>query len=59
VGLLAVLALRNYDHLLNTHVPRKIYAGGKGDDSSSQSDLETDQKIQVTSLPELEKSIGN
>lgn len=35
VGLIASLSLRDYDHLLNSHVPRQMYTGGRGVDENA------------------------
>lgn len=43
VGLIAVLCMRDYDHELTTHVPRKIYAGG----NESTKDERTDEESQA------------
>jgi hypothetical protein len=53
VGLIAAIFLRNYDHELDTHVPRKIYAGGKADDSVSES---SDTKTDGLEVPHTAKS---
>jgi transcriptional/translational regulatory protein YebC/TACO1 len=39
VGIIAAICLRDYDHLLNSHIPRQIYRdgqGAKGQDSNGQ-----------------------
>ncbi len=42
-GLIAVLCMRDYDHELTSHVPRKIYPGG----SESSKDERTDEESQA------------
>lgn len=38
LGVIAALCLRDYDHLLNSHVPRQVYTGNQGAAGTSSSD---------------------
>lgn len=58
VGVAAALCLRDYDHLLNSHVPRQIYSKGKGAEAvpDQDGDLEHDQAEKVENVAIDEKN---
>lgn len=43
-GIIAALCLRDYDHLLNSHVPRQIYANGHGVDGDEERKIDEEMK---------------
>jgi hypothetical protein len=43
VGVVAALCMRDYDHLLNSHVPRQIYSHGTGADDSGEQQVDVEQ----------------
>lgn len=43
VGVVAAICMRDYDHLLNSHVPRQIYSHGQGTTAGSQQDTDVEQ----------------
>jgi hypothetical protein len=43
VGVVAALCMRDYDHLLNSHVPRQIYSHGTGADDTGEQQVDVEQ----------------
>lgn len=57
-GVIAALCLRDYDHLLNSHVPRQIYSHGKGADQvpGQEADIERPEELKTVGTNDDKKT---